>query len=856
MPPVTKKSRRFSQISYKQPKILCNKQNYGLHWSRGQGWSQGYIDQVPYSTYSINYQWNDKVYAYLFGHSCPMRITESSFSHSKFSVSTLVEKTSTVQRYTDTSCTDLSNSFVSNQGCNFTYSNNSIMNMGGCEPGGGAHGCNINSPCTRVHVALSGQVSCLSCIFTTGQYSSLDYDDLSVYYTNIAMCSPSGCSHSSYDSQLTQQHGPHGQKMNNIRNLSLSFSDNVLQIEGGRDQTLHTNDYIDQAVMYDASKEANFVGQNIKVSSIMQLNTEIVERREFGFMPVTMTKHVYPLSKNSYIDCQDEALYLNKIHTMVRSYGCPNYKGARIPVFSGLNIKAWRQVLCNYDIPNLVEYLEFGFPLGVDYSIFNFKNFDKNHLSAIQRPEGVAKYFEIEVEKQAMFGPFDKPPFKNIHYSPLMARDKPDGGVRIIVDLSWPQGNSLNSCVPSDIYDDIPFLLKYPTIDQVVERIQCLGPSAMLFKVDLERAFRNLRVDPYAYPLLGLKWDDVTYVDVGVPFGLKTGAAMCQMCTDAITLTLRKRNVWLINYLDDYIGVAPPEVANNHFLALKNLLQYVGLPSNSKKVEEPSHIVTCLGIEINASAGTLKIPCEKLDEIKRLCNFWLTKKHASKNDLQKLVGKLIYIHRCVKPARLFINRILKVLRSCPAKGKYSIPIDMFKDIRWFTVFLQDFNGTINIHRQPNFTENIYVDACLTGVGAKYKDIVYFCEIPEFLRIAGSIVHFEAINILVTIRMWSQLFQDKSIIIWCDNWAVVNAFNNSKIRDSLLMATVRSVWLYTAMFNINLKVQHIRGKDNYYADILSRWPVYEHNNKDSIVAILKSCQWHTVQNSMFIPNFDI
>ena len=67
-----------------------------------------------------------------------------------------------------------------------------------------------------------------------------------------------------------------------------------------------------------------------------------------------------------------------------------------------------------------------------------------------------------------------------------------------------------------------------------------------------------------------------------------------------------------------------------------------------------------------------------------------------------------------------------------------------------------------------------------------------------------------------------------------------------MRDSLLMATVRSVWLYTAMFNINLKVQHIRGKDNYYADILSRWPVYEHNNNDSIVAILKSCQWHTVQ----------
>ena len=81
----------------------------------------------------------------------------------------------------------------------------------------------------------------------------------------------------------------------------------------------------------------------------------------------------------------------------------------------------------------------------------------------------VNKYFKVVAEKHAIFGPFQKPPFKQIHYSPLMARNKPDGGVIIIVDLSWTLGNSVNSCVPSDVYDDMPFNLKYPTIDQVVD---------------------------------------------------------------------------------------------------------------------------------------------------------------------------------------------------------------------------------------------------------------------------------------------------------------------------------------------------------------------------------------------------
>ena len=123
----------------------------------------------------------------------------------------------------------------------------------------------------------------------------------------------------------------------------------------------------------------------------------------------------------------------------------------------------------------------------------------------------VEKYFNTEVSKKAMFGPYQIKPFEKMHSSPLMARPKPDGGTRIIVDLSWPVGASVNSCVPSNVYDDVPFILKYPTIDQVVERIKLVGPSALLYKVDLERAFRNLRVDPFDYPLLGLQWNTDIY---------------------------------------------------------------------------------------------------------------------------------------------------------------------------------------------------------------------------------------------------------------------------------------------------------------------------------------------------------
>ena len=117
------------------------------------------------------------------------------------------------------------------------------------------------------------------------------------------------------------------------------------------------------------------------------------------------------------------------------------------------------------------------------------------------------------------------------------------------------------------------------------------------------------------------------------------------MCTDTITLTLHKHNIWLMNYLDDYLGVAKNCQAESHFLSLVNMLQYVGLPINQKKLEPPSSVINSLGIIIIAYTGILKIPDEKTEHIKQLCVHWSSKTVATRNQLQKLVGKLIYIHR-------------------------------------------------------------------------------------------------------------------------------------------------------------------------------------------------------------------
>ena len=52
--------------------------------------------------------------------------------------------------------------------------------------------------------------------------------------------------------------------------------------------------------------------------------------------------------------------------------------------------------------------------------------------------------------------------------------------------------------------------------------------------------------------------------------------------------------------------------------------------------------------------------------------------------------------------------------------------------------------------------------------------------------------------------------------------VVEVLKSGRARDSVLAMCARNIWLLSAMFNVELVVNHIPGCDNVVADLLSRW----------------------------------
>ena len=99
--------------------------------------------------------------------------------------------------------------------------------------------------------------------------------------------------------------------------------------------------------------------------------------------------------------------------------------------------------------------------------------------------------------------------------------------------------------------------LTYPSIELMVDAVVQANAQGVcyMFKVDVERAFRNLRIDPLDYKSLGLYWKNGYYIDTGVPFGLIFGSFYCQKTTDSIRYIMKAHGFTIFNYSDDLISI-------------------------------------------------------------------------------------------------------------------------------------------------------------------------------------------------------------------------------------------------------------------------------------------------------------
>ena len=170
----------------------------------------------------------------------------------------------------------------------------------------------------------------------------------------------------------------------------------------------------------------DYIIENVNNKALVQYNpphTPLTYRTTLDSIWPYPQKHLWGSRYQEYYD----------IYTQVHTTVIPNYIGECIPVPSGLNILAWRSLLTDYHDKQLPDFLEFGWP--ADYSAETPPvPMTANHYNDAESVSHMEDYFNTDLANKR----------------------------RVIVDLGYPKGASVNAGIRRGQYEGRPFTYTLP----------------------------------------------------------------------------------------------------------------------------------------------------------------------------------------------------------------------------------------------------------------------------------------------------------------------------------------------------------------------------------------------------------
>ena len=544
---------------------------------------------------------------------------------------------------------------------------------------------------------------------------------------------------------------------------------------------------------------------------------------------VTRNENTSSQDKDREMGVENFNDFMIRTHNTVVATGVLNFMEARVPLPSKFNFKFLEEELYDYEDKLVIDLLKYGFPLAHNGNTGNTEQ-PGNHKGAREFPEEIRRILKKEVDTRAVLGPFVKSPFKVTFFLPLNSVPKKESTTRrLILDLSYPEGNSINDGVHKDVYLGEESKLSLPSVDNLVEKIVELGRNCKIFKIDLSRAYHQIYGDPFSYNKLAYMFEDKIYADCTLSMGSRSSARCCQRVSSVVVFIFGKRGHFAINFLDDIGGAETAEKAEEAFKQLRQILIDMGLQEAYEKSVAPCTVMVFLGIQVNTEELTLKIPDCKWNELQLLLQSWDQKVTACLKDVQRLAGLLNFACKCVKSGRIYLSRILNFLRSLPKFGYRTIPQPVREDIRWWKEFAQEFNGvSLIVNKDWSKPDHVVSsDSCLVGGGGFAQGKFFKVEYSKiFNQQKMDINQLECAMLTISLRLWGKCFARERIQMWCDNRVTVEAVQSGVSRNRVIQKCLREIHKLQALYSFELRVSHLEGVNNRISDALSRWCLHE------------------------------
>eukprot|EP00111_Clytia_hemisphaerica_P003593 TCONS_00010247-protein len=360
---------------------------------------------------------------------------------------------------------------------------------------------------------------------------------------------------------------------------------------------------------------------------------------------------------------------------------------------TSLNLPVWKHYLEDCPMQDrdwVLDGIQNGFSL--DFDSTPLSSASKNLLSAHIQPGIIDDYLEMELKQGTMLGPYKDPPYDQCQINRFGVIPKSDGKFRMITDLSFPLGESVNDGISKE-----NSTVSYTGLTAAVKKILALGKGCLLAKFDIQRAYRMIPLQEDERNLVVIKWKDYYFVDLALPFGARSAPRIFTRFSDVLEwIFLQKGPVKHMQHsLDDFLVLGLSQ-SNDCQKGLENslgLCQELGVPIEHRKTIYPTTRLVFLGMEIDTEKMEMRIPEEKLDKIRQLLDQWVQKKSGTKRSLLSLIGSLYYCCQAVVVGKPFMIRLTKKAYSVD-KLHFLVKLDEkeIEDLMWWYYLLNSWNG--------------------------------------------------------------------------------------------------------------------------------------------------------------------
>ena len=178
--------------------------------------------------------------------------------------------------------------------------------------------------------------------------------------------------------------------------------------------------------------------------------------------------------------------------------------------------------------------------------------------------------------------------------------------------------------------------------------------------------------------------------------------------------------------MDDFLFGAEADSPKCQFTlqTFPDICKLWGVPVAEDKTVEPTKILTFLGIEFDTLAMELRLPNEKLVELKHTLELFVQSKKVTLRQLQSLIGLLNFACQIVSPGRAFCRRLIDA--TCNIRKPHHrirVSKSMREDIKVWLTFWSEYNGVTVITDNAwasNETLELFTDSAVV----KTEDLVF------------------------------------------------------------------------------------------------------------------------------------